>query len=172
MSRTLSIDKIGPGPGFLGQALPLSQPSCGDLGVSLRRSSCSEYPPVAHLCAAIRLLRLGLPWPIRQSRVAGWRLLGACRKEIVRPEWPRIWPQMGIIPRLASVLPLPGRLAVLDHARPTTAQHQHASLRAVMGFEISVDAAPEHRAPPLDEPSHALAVPLAAGSGTRPGKVL
>lgn len=39
MSRTLSIDKIGPGPDFLGQALALSQPSCGDLGVSLRRSS-------------------------------------------------------------------------------------------------------------------------------------
>ena len=38
MSRTLSIGKVGPGPGFLGQALSLSQPSCGDLGVSFRRS--------------------------------------------------------------------------------------------------------------------------------------
>ena len=80
MSRTLSIDKIGPGPGFLGQALPLSQPSCGDLGVSLRRSSLQfNIRPWRISAPGNPLLRLGLPRSIRQSRVAGGAL-GARRK--------------------------------------------------------------------------------------------
>ncbi len=80
MSRTLSIDKIGPGPGFLGQALPLSQPSCGDLGVSLRRSSLQfNIRPWRISALGNPLLRLGLPRSIRQSRVAGGAL-GARRK--------------------------------------------------------------------------------------------
>ena len=62
MSRTLSIDKIGPGPGFLGQALPLSQPSCGDLGVSFRRSSLQfNIRPWRISALGNPLLRLGLP---------------------------------------------------------------------------------------------------------------
>ena len=97
MSRTLSIDKIGPGPGFLGRALPPSQPSCGDLGVSLRRSSLQfNIRPWRISALGNPLLRLGLPRPIRQSRVAGGAL-GARRKRARgQPQRPRVWPQGGM----------------------------------------------------------------------------
>ena len=72
MSRTLSIGKVGPGPGFLGQALSPSQPSCGDLGVSLRRSSLQfNIRPWRISELGNPLLRLGLPRSIRQSMDAG-----------------------------------------------------------------------------------------------------
>ena len=122
MSRTLSIDKIGPGPGFLGQALPLSQPSCGDLGVSLRRSSLQfNIRPWRISALGNPLLRLGLPRSIRQSRVAGGAL-GARRKRAWgSPQRPRIRPQDGM-DRAMSGRPS-RRLAVLDHAayRPAPA---------------------------------------------------
>ena len=91
MSRTLSIGKTGPGPGFLSQALPLSQPSCGDLGVSLRRSSLQfNIRPWRISALGNPLLRLGLPRSIRQSRVAGGAL-GARRKRAWgSPQRPRI----------------------------------------------------------------------------------
>ena len=62
MSRTLSIGKVGPGPDILGQALSLSQPSCGDLGVSFRRSSLQfNIRPWRISALGNPLLRLGLP---------------------------------------------------------------------------------------------------------------
>ena len=62
MSRTLSRGKVGPGPDILGQALSLSQPSCGDLGVSFRRSSLQfNIRPWRTSALGNPLLRLGLP---------------------------------------------------------------------------------------------------------------
>ena len=51
MSRTLSIGKTGPGlDSFEPEPdLPLSQPSCGDLGVSLRRSLQFNIPTITCL---------------------------------------------------------------------------------------------------------------------------
>lgn len=154
MSRTLSIDKIGPGPGFLGQALPLSQPSCGDLGVSLRRSSLQfNIRPWRISALGNPLLRLGLPRSIRQSRVAGGAL-GARRKRAWgSPQRPRIWPQDGM-DRAMSARPS-RRLAVLDHAAHRPAPARELACGGDVGL-VLVDAALEHRAPPLDEPSHAL----------------
>ncbi len=65
-----------PGPGFLGQAF-LSQSSCDDLGVSLRRCLLQfNIRPWRISALGNPLLRLGLPRSIRQSRVAGgaWAL--------------------------------------------------------------------------------------------------
>ena len=62
MRRTLSRGKVGPGPDILGQALSLSQPSCGDLGVSFRRSSLQfNIRPWRTSALGNPLLRLGLP---------------------------------------------------------------------------------------------------------------
>ena len=64
MSRTLSIDNIGPGlDSFEPGSGPFSiSPSCGDLGVSLRRSS-SQFNIRPRRISALDnpLLRLGLP---------------------------------------------------------------------------------------------------------------
>ena len=154
MSRTLSIGKTGPGPGFLSQALPLSQPSCGDLGVSLRRSSLQfNIRPWRISALGNPLLRLGLPRSIRQSRVAGGAL-GARRKRAWgSPQRPRIRPQDGM-DRAMSGRPS-RRLAVLDHAADRPAPARELAGGRHVGL-VLVDAALEHRGPPADEPSHAL----------------
>ena len=140
MSRTLSIDKIGPGPGFLGQALPLSQPSCGDLGVSLRRSSLQfNIRPWRISALGNPLLRLGLPRSIRQSRVAGGAL-GARRKRAWgSPQRPRIRPQDGM-DRAMSGRPS-RRPSVLDHAAYRPAPACELAGRCDVGL-VPVDAAP------------------------------
>ena len=164
MSRTLSIGKTGPGPGFLSQALPLSQPSCGDLGVSLRRSSLQfNIRPWRISALDNPLLRLGLPRSIRQSRVAGGAL-GARRKRAWgSPQRPRIRPQDGM-DRAMSGRPS-RRLAVLDHAAHRPAPARELAGGGDVGL-VLVDAAPQHLLAPLHEPSDALGrVPSRRGVG-------
>ena len=164
MSRTLSIGKTGPGPGFLGQALPLSQPSCGDLGVSLRRSSLQfNIRPWRISALGNPLLRLGLPRSIRQSRVAGGAL-GARRKRAWgSPQRPRIRPQDGM-DRAMPARPS-RRLAVLDHAAYRPAPARELAGGGDVGL-VLVDAAPQHLLAPLHEPSDALGcVPSRRGVG-------
>ena len=99
MSRTLSIDNIGPG-------LDSFEPGSGPFSIStlLRRPRrvsptpvfAVEYPPVAHLCAGQSVATAGVTSSKRQSVHAG----GACgarkRKDWGSPQRPRIGPQDGM----------------------------------------------------------------------------
>ena len=96
MSRTLSIDKIGPDPHIEGQALSLYQPACGDLGVSLRRSPSQFNIRPWRFLAGQSVATAGAASSIRQSVYAG----GACGARRKRDrgslQQPRIRPRDGI----------------------------------------------------------------------------
>ena len=144
MSRTLSIDKIGPGPGFLGQALPLSQPSCGDLGVSptlvfalISARGC--------LCAGQSVATAGVTSVDSAVSCRGWRL-GRSQKNL------------GLAPTASDMAAgWDGSLyvgaSVLDLA------HRPAPARELAGggdVALFLWTPRSASAPPLDEPSHAL----------------
>lgn len=155
-----------------GQALSLSQPSCGDLGVSFRRSSLQfNIRPWRISALGNPLLRLGLPRSIRQSVYAGGAL-GARRKRAWgSPQRPRIGPRDGM-DRAMSGRPS-RRLAVLGHAAYRPAPACELAGGCDVGL-VLVDAALEHLFAPIHESSDALRrVPSCRGVRDLPlGEVL
>ena len=91
MSRTLSIGKTGPGPGFwVRPFLYLNPPAATSACLSDARLCSLISARGASLRSGNPLLRLGLPRSIRQSRVAGGAL-GARRKRAWgSPQRPRV----------------------------------------------------------------------------------
>ncbi len=169
MSRTLSIGKIGPGlRSFeLGQALSLSQPSCGDLGVSFRRSSLQfNIRPWRIRCWAIRCYGWGY---LVDSTVCvrGWRLGRSQKKRLgfapTASDRTAGWDVMRYVGS-----GLRRSLAVLDHAAYRPAPARELARRRDVGL-VLVDAALEHRGPPADEPSHALGGVAPRARGPAPG---
>ena len=170
MSRTLSRGKVGPGPDILGQALSLSQPSCGDLGVSLRRSSLQfNIRPWRTSALGNPLLRLGLPRSKRQSRARGWRLAALAKKrDWGSPQRPRISAEGWDGSRYAgAAFPKASRSRPCGLSPSTSMRARGRSRRWPCSCGRRARAS---RARLLDEPSHALGgmAPRRRGPATWP----
>ena len=153
MSRTLSIGKVGPGPDFLGQALALSQPSCGDLGVSFRRSSSQfNIRPWRISTLGNPLLRLGLPRSIRQSSVADGALGARKKRSGVSPNGLGSGRRMGCECRDVGLARHCDVLGALDYAADGPDPGREFSGCGDIGL-VLVDAALQHPLAPLHESS-------------------
>ena len=144
MSRTLSIDKIGPGPGFLVRPFLYLNPPCGDLGVSLDARLCS-LSARAHLCAGQSVATAGALGRSDSLVVAGGP--GARRKRDWFAPTARIWPQDGSR-RVGTAFP---KASVLDHAGPppstsTRARRAVATLALFCGRRARASRAASRRA--------------------------
>ena len=154
ISRTLSRGKIGPGPSFWGQALSLSQPSRGDLGVSLRRSSLQfNIRPWQLPAAGQSVATAGATSSIRQSAHADGAFGARKKRDWGSPQRPRIEPLDGMDRAMSAASP--HGLRVLDHAadRPDPARELPGG--GDVGL-VLVDAPGEHVPAPLRQPPHAL----------------
>ena len=171
MSRTLSIGKIGPGPSLSLESGPFLyiHSRCGDFGVSFRRSSLQFNIRPWRSLAGQSVATAGATSSIRQSADADGAFGARKKGDWDSPQRPRIEPRrekMALYVFVGSSAPYRAPSAV----KPT-AQHQHASSRAVATFALflwtprSSRAArlPTSRRTPFD------ACRLAAGSGAWPG---
>ena len=136
MSRTLSIGKIGPGPSLSLESGPFLyiHSRCGDFGVSFRRSSLQFNIRPWRSLAGQSVATAGATSSIRQSADADGAFGARKKGDWDSPQRPRIEPRrekMALYVFVGSSAPYRAPSAV----KPT-AQHQHASSRAVATFAL------------------------------------
>ena len=143
-------------PDFRGQALSLSQPSCGDLGVSLRRSSSQfNIRPWQPSLLGNPLLRLGLP---RRSDSLSTRVAPAALAEKeagVSPNGLGSGRRMGCECHDVGLARHCDVLGALDHAADRPAPARELAGGGDVGL-VLVDPALQRPLAPLHEPSDAL----------------